>query len=260
VNTIPFSKYHGTGNDFVLIDDRDAHFDASDNALIARMCDRHLGIGADGLILIRQAPGLHFRMVYFNSDGLEGSMCGNGARCAVAFFNTIATKSSEVRFLAHDGEHRAWLDGPHIVVSMADVQSPAETEWGIYTDTGSPHLVVFDDRPETTDVFTRGKELRYNRAFQPRGVNVNFLSVDGKVLTIRTYERGVEAETLSCGTGAVAAAVAAAARHALHGAQSFELHTRGGLLHVTFEAGPEGFTKVTLAGPAQRVFSGSFYP
>jgi diaminopimelate epimerase len=254
---IHFTKYHGTGNDFIIIDDRSEAFDMSDVQRIARMCDRHFGIGADGLILIREEQGYDFRMVYFNADGLEGSFCGNGARCAVAFAQTLGIVNSETRFIAYDGEHRGRIDNGRIAISMADVHGISEMESGFVTNTGSPHLVRFVPAPEDVDVLAEGRTIRYGIAFSTQGINVNFVSDRGNnTLRIRTYERGVEGETLSCGTGAVAAAAAFAYSGGHQGQRAYRLVSNGGDLEVRFKASGEDFTEVELKGEAVRVFSG----
>ncbi len=220
-----FHKYHGTGNDFILVDDRGGLFPAGPGEaqpLIARLCARRTGIGADGLILIRKggvsAPDTAFRMIYYNADGLEGSFCGNGSRCALAFAHELGiTGGDDILFEASDGLHRASIlshstAGDYRVrVQLRDSPVPEQLEEDTYlADTGSPHLVLFHDDVKSVDVPVLGRRIRQAERWKPGGVNVNFVEVlDASLLYIRTYERGVEAETLSCGTGAAAAALAA---------------------------------------------------
>lgn len=255
--TIRFSKHHGTGNDFIMIDDRHEAFDLGDRPQIAAMCDRHFGIGADGLILIRHQAPYDFRMIYFNSDGREGSMCGNGARCAVAFCRELGLITDRARFLAYDGEHSATIAANTISVSMADVKGIREIGTDYVLDTGSPHLVRFVADPGKVDVMAEGRTIRDSAPFMQEGINVNFISVTDNIVIIRTYERGVEAETLSCGTGAIAAALVAGYRSEAQGHTSYQVDSRGGRLTVSFRAAPEGqFAGINLAGPASRVFDG----
>lgn len=256
-----FYKYQGTGNDFVMIDDRGNHFDANNHTLVRHLCDRRLGIGADGLILLRKHFDYDFEMVYFNADGYVGSMCGNGGRCAVAFARFLGIMEDHTTFLAADGPHEARVDEAGIVhLRMQDVMGQQEIEEdGIFLDTGSPHLVRF--LPSSTlaelNVFAEGRALRYNERFRERGTNVNFVqapSAPDQPWQVRTYERGVEAETFSCGTGVTAVALAASRRGAV---SPVHLRTIGGDLHVAFQTRPDGsFTHVFLSGPATRVFEG----
>ncbi|WP_400193504.1 diaminopimelate epimerase [Hymenobacter sp. B81] len=259
--TIHFFKYQGTANDFVMVDDRARTFPAADHALVNRLCDRRRGIGADGLILLREAPGYDFEMVYFNADGHLGSMCGNGGRCTVAFAQQLGVIGEQARFLAADGPHEASIDeAGQVRLRMMDVEGQQEWPEGVFLNTGSPHVVSF--LPPGTlagyDVYGRGRAVRYGDAFRERGgTNVNFVEAPaavGQPWQVRTYERGVENETHSCGTGVTAVALAAARR----GAQSpVPLRTPGGELSVSFVAHADGsFTEVYLSGPAEYVFAG----
>jgi diaminopimelate epimerase len=261
--TLPFYKYQGTGNDFVMVDDRAHRFDETNQALVHHLCDRRRGIGADGLILLRQHPEYDFEMVYFNADGRVGSMCGNGGRCTVAFAKQLGVIESNTRFLAADGPHEAQVDADSTVhLRMQDVaghQHIAEHD-GVFLNTGSPHLVRF--MPTSTlaelNVFAEGRAIRYGELFKEHGTNINFVekpATPDLPWQVRTYERGVEDETLSCGTGVTAVALAASQ----HGAESpVRLLTPGGELRVTFEALPDGaFTNIFLIGPAQLVFEGN---
>ena len=271
-----FAKYHGTGNDFILIDDRAATFDPADPARIAALCHRHFGIGADGLMLLREREGYDFEMLYFNADGRPGSLCGNGSRCVVAFARHLDLIQTEARFLAADGPHHAQIDPDGTVHLQMQNVAPARPApvfahlADVYLHTGSPHHVRFlteaihdehdyDHPPqlEDLDVAAVGHDIRHDQAYDPVGTNVNFAEIPADPThpwPLRTFERGVEAETLSCGTGAVAVALAAVA----HGATSpVRLQTLGGELWVSFDAQPDGsFANVWLSGPAVRVFQG----
>ena len=260
-----FHKYHGTGNDFIIIDDRAEQFDLTDQAYIAQLCHRRFGIGADGLLLLRERAGYDFEMVYFNADGAPSSMCGNGGRCLVAFAQLLGVISNRAYFLAVDGPHEAHVAADGIVrLKMADVAAPRLAGVGedVYLHTGSPHHVHFLDPQESLplaefDVFATGHEIRYDQIYDPAGVNVNFVEVPADPAhpwAVRTYERGVEAETYSCGTGVTAVALAASQRGAV---SPVRLSTPGGELEVSFETQPDGsFTNVWLSGPAVRVFGG----
>jgi len=253
-----FAKWEGTGNDFILVDDREGRFLAQGTELVRRLCDRHFGVGSDGLILV-QAPrreGDAYHMEFFNPDGSK-SFCGNGSRCAYGFWCSLTGSRAAVRFTAIDGAHTAeWQDGMVRVV-MRDVAGVERID--PRTDrvhTGSPHLVVWVDAPADLDVVQAGRTVRFSEAYAPDGINVNFIRAhDGRV-EMRTYERGVEDETLSCGTGVTAAALAAMERGAVE--HRCEVITRGGVLRVEAERDPDGgFTRVHLSGPVRHVFNGS---
>ena len=210
--TLRFYKYHGTGNDFILIDNRDDSFKPL-TGLIAQLCHRRFGIGADGLIMLNNSPGFDFGMRYFNADGHESTMCGNGGRCAVAFADYLSLALKKSRFLAADGEHSGFilgLDGNASMVrlSMNDVNGYQNRGKDFILNTGSPHLVRFIKEVEKTDVVKEGRALRYLSDFQPGGINVNFVEEREGHIFVRTYERGVEDETLSCGTGVTASSLA----------------------------------------------------
>ncbi len=224
-----FLKYQGTGNDFVMIDDRSRSFPADNQALIEQLCHRRFGIGADGLILLQNDDGYDFRMVYFNADGAEGSMCGNGGRCIVRFAHDLGLFTDRTRFRAVDGEHLAEVRGDEIFLKMSDV-SGIEDRGGVsFLHTGSPHVVQFVtdlDDADVVNVVADGRTLRYDSRFAPGGTNVNYVQVvDGNTLYVRTYERGVEDETFSCGTGVTAVALAAYAQHNMAG--PIAIRTRG---------------------------------
>ncbi|MCC3157694.1 diaminopimelate epimerase [Hymenobacter sp. 15J16-1T3B] len=256
-----FYKYQGTGNDFVMIDDRARTFPADDYALVRRLCERRRGIGADGLILLRTLPGYDFEMVYYNADGYLGSMCGNGGRCTVAFARQLGVIQNQARFLAADGPHEATVDADGTVrLRMMDVAGQQEMPDGIFLNTGSPHIVRFLPASSLAEhnVYAEGRAIRYGEFFGARGgTNVNFVEApqaSGQPWQVRTYERGVEDETHSCGTGVTAVALAAARRGA---ASPVPLRTIGGDLSVSFRQHPDGsFTEVYLNGPAAYVFEG----
>lgn len=254
-----FQKYEGTGNDFIMIDDRKENFPANNYELVARLCHRRFGIGADGLILIRNFPTADFNMLYYNADGLPGSMCGNGGRCAAAFAHSLGICSKEVTFNAFDGLHFATIGLKTVRLRMASLplSSVSLVEGGFYVNTGSPHYVkILDELPSDYPVYENGKKLRYSDAFvEFGGTNVNFVCGLGNKLQIRTYERGVEAETLSCGTGAVAAALVYFQKS---GFKEIELETLGGTLWVSFNTYNDYYSNIILEGPARSIFSGTF--
>lgn len=253
---IDFFKYHGTGNDFILIDNRNGQFPAEDHLLIEKMCHRNFGIGADGLMLLENHPELDFRMVYFNSDGKEGSMCGNGGRCMVLFAKHLGIIGQHAEFMAVDGVHKAEIQGDTISLKMSDVKEVEIATDYIFLDTGSPHHVIFSQNvTDDIDVFNIGKKIRYEK-YGETGANVNFVEKKTpSVFKIRTYERGVENETLSCGTGVVAAALAMTATKRTESNPVF-LETMGGQLQVHFEIENGVYTNIFLTGPAKRVFKG----
>ncbi|RYF72395.1 MAG: diaminopimelate epimerase [Cytophagaceae bacterium] len=252
-----FAKYQGTGNDFILIDDRNNTFPTHNQTLVAQLCHRRFGIGADGLILLQNQADYDFRMVYFNADGAEGSMCGNGGRCIVRFAHDLGVFKTHTRFLAVDGEHLAEVDGEEVRLKMSDVPSMDNQTGYTFLNTGSPHVVKFIDGLSAYDVVSEGRQLRNDSAFAPGGTNVNFTErVKGNGLFVRTYERGVEDETYSCGTGVTAAALVAYQQHQL--ASPISIRTIGGNLRVAFTPQADGsFTDIYLIGPAQRVFGGN---
>ena len=258
--TINFFKYQGTGNDFVLIDDRNKVFPASDQALIGKLCHRRFGIGADGLILLQNDPDYDFRMVYFNADGAEGSMCGNGGRCIVQFAHDLGLFENKTHFIAVDGEHLAEVKDEEIFLKMSDVSGIEDRESVAYLNTGSPHVVRFVtdlNDLDVVDVVKDGRRMRHDVRFAPGGTNVNYVqSINDHILFVRTYERGVEDETYSCGTGVTA--VALVAHQQLGMSAPVSIQTIGGNLRVSFNANPNGqFDSIYLIGPARLVFSGT---
>jgi len=249
---ITFEKYQAAGNDFVVIDNRSTNF-PKEKAIIEKICDRKFGIGSDGLILIEESQDSEFNMVFFNPDGSQ-SLCGNGCRAAIRFAESLKIATKSTSFNAFDGPHKGEIKGKTITLQMANVQNGRNVESGIFLDTGSPHVVLFVDDVEQVDVIGEGRKWRNSGLFGKGGTNVNFVEIqDNNDLYVRTYERGVENETLSCGTGVTAAALAAS----LKGCNSpATIKTKGGILTVSFSVNKNGFENIWLEGPAEHVFSG----
>lgn len=254
--TLIFDKYHGAGNDFLLIDNRKSDYKFS-SGVIKKMCDRHFGIGADGLIEILASNDADFYMRYYNADGNEGTMCGNGGRCAAAFALKNGISSSQMEFKTIDGMHEAKIikekPEPIIRLSMNDVEQFENRADHYVINTGSPHYVSFNEKPDQEDFVNKARKIRH--AFKPEGTNVNFAKKVKNQILVRTYERGVEDETLACGTGVTAVALAAAKEDNLKQG-AYEIHARGGVLKVYFEMSGTGFKNIWLEGPAAYVFSG----
>ncbi len=256
--TIQFTKYHGTGNDFIMIDARAFIATIFTEEFVRELCDRHLGIGADGLILLMKDAQLDFRMKYFNSNGREGTMCGNGGRCITAFAKNLGIIKEKAVFCGIDGLHESVInENGHISLKMIDVNDIKVLDDGFLIDTGSMHFVSFHKDLSSLDVYSEGKEIRHQARFGSEGTNVNFVQIiSDHELKIRTYERGVENETLSCGTGSVAAAISAYLRTNTD-KNSYLIHAPGGDLNVSFNsANREYFTNIWLKGPAEFVFKG----
>ena len=255
---IKFYKYQGTGNDFIMIDNRN-NLVALTNEQVAFLCHRRFGIGADGLILLESEPGFDFRMVYYNSDGNRSSMCGNGGRCITAFAKHLGLITDKARFSATDGAHEAFISENEIVsLKMQDVKSMELGDDYFYLNTGSPHYVKLVENIEQYDVFNEGRKIRTNERFKEEGTNVNFIEKQGEEIFVRTYERGVEDETFSCGTGVTAAALVAAVKGISSGKNNCLIKTKGGMLEVSFEKVLEqNFYNIWLKGPALSVFKGS---
>ncbi len=259
--SIPFFKYQGAGNDFILIDDREGNIDPLfSRELIEQWCDRRFGIGADGLILLQKTKdGDGYFMKYYNSDGRQSTFCGNGGRCFVSFASKLGVSDGEFLFLGTDGLHRGMISPENLIIlSMSDVKEVQVLDDHSYTlYTGSPHYVSFVDDVEAVDVFEKGRAVRNSDMFINEGINVNFVqSENASSIHIRTYERGVEDETYACGTGVVASAIANAIRHNEYSGDC-SVHAKGGQLRVTFDRnGNHDFTNVKLIGPAKEVFSG----
>ncbi|TYB77397.1 diaminopimelate epimerase [Bizionia gelidisalsuginis] len=251
-----FYKYQGTGNDFVFIDNRQQTFNKNNTKLIAKLCDRRFGIGGDGLILLENDDNTDFKMVYFNADGNESSMCGNGGRCIVAFAKFLNIIEDKTVFIAVDGVHEAIVTAEAIALKMQDVATIEETPTHTFLNTGSPHHVTNVDDVNAFDVKLEGAKIRYGAPYNEAGTNVNFVTkVNENTFTVRTYERGVEDETLSCGTGVTAVALAMHKRNKTK-ATTITLQTEGGILQVSFKKQNDGYTDIWLKGPTQQVFKG----
>lgn len=254
---VPFYKYQGTGNDFILIDNRMEKFPKNDTKMVSLMCDRRFGIGADGLILLENDKSAAFSMVYFNSDGRPGSMCGNGGRCIVSFAGFLGMIDTQTTFKAVDGLHVAVLEGPNVRLKMQPVTEIREKPEALFLDSGSPHHVQMIKGLKDFAVAEEGARLRYG-LYGEKGSNINFVEHLGdNKFYVRTYERGVEAETLSCGTGATAVALA------MHYSgrtvkESVILKTPGGELQITFKKNGQGYEDIYLTGPAEQVFNGEW--
>ncbi len=254
-----FYKYQGTGNDFVLIDNRNNAFDGSNNQLIGLLCQRRFGIGADGLMLMEASQKGAFAMRYFNSDGREALMCGNGGLCMAAFavHLGLVPRAERFEFEAADGLHEAEVRAGDVTLKMKDVKEVKQMEEGYFMDTGSPNFVRFVDNPAAVDVAAEGSKWSHHRLFAPEGTNVNFVRTASRsVAPMRTYERGVEGETWSCGTGAVASAIAVSLKTGT--GRLFRMQVPGGELTVSFDTSQAtAFTNIWLTGPAVLVFEGN---
>ncbi len=253
-----FYKYQGTGNDFVIIDNRDQLVSKNNTKLFKRLCDRKFGIGADGLMLLELPENEEddFTMVYFNADGNESSMCGNGGRCLVAFAAFLGVIKDKATFAAIDGKHHAEIKDGLVYLQMQDVSEIETFDSHLFLDTGSPHHVTMVDGLQSFDVENVGREIRNGAPYFEAGSNVNFVEKkNGSRFAVRTYERGVEDETLSCGTGVTAVALS---MHATQQTEKEEVNidTMGGELKVTFRKEPSGYKNIFLIGPAERVFKG----
>ncbi len=254
---IQFYKYQGTGNDFIILDNRQGIYDTLTTGQVAFLCNRRFGIGADGLMLLNPKEGYDFEMKYFNSDGRESSMCGNGGRCMVKFAWHLGLKKPLYHFIAVDGEHEAEIDDDGTVsLKMKDVHSIRETHGDFVLDTGSPHYVKMVNDVRNFNVAQKGHDIRNSNAFAKEGINVNFVEQnDDDEITVRTYERGVEAETLSCGTGVTASALVC--YHNEIGFNNVTVNTPGGKLAVEFDRlENDSYNNIWLCGPAEKVFEG----
>lgn len=253
---LQFFKYQGTGNDFVIIDNRQEIFPKNNTKLVAELCDRRFGVGADGLILLENDNLSDFKMVYYNADGAESSMCGNGGRCLVAFAHYLGVIDKETTFNAVDGLHHATVEGDIVNLKMIDVDNIHEKQNHSFLDTGSPHHVQLVKELEKFDVQKEGKKLRYG-IYGESGSNINFVEQkQDNAFDVRTYERGVEGETFSCGTGVTAVALA------MHesgktAANEVHIHTIGGDLTISFEKKDGKYSNIFLKGPAIQVFKGT---
>ena len=251
-----FYKYQGTGNDFVMIDNRQQLFDKNNTKHVAFLCDRRFGIGADGLILLENHDDLDFKMVYYNADGNESSMCGNGGRCIVAFAKKLGVIKNKAVFEATDGLHHATINDDVVKLQMQDVNSVQKFENHVFINTGSPHHVQFEENINDFDIKTLGAKIRYGAPYNNAGSNINFVKkITDSSFKVRTYERGVEDETLSCGTGVTAVAIA---MHAIGETNNnvINLKVQGGELQVCFDFENNTYKNVWLMGPAKFVFKG----
>ena len=255
---ITFQKYQGAGNDFIMLDNRVGQYSSIQESLIVHLCDRNRGVGADGLIMIEASNKVHFKMIYFNSDGKESTMCGNGARCAVAFAYTLNLVQSKCIFEAIDGLHKAEILSDKLVqISMNNVSQIETHGDALIMNTGSPHYVVLKNDISTLEIIKQAAKIRYSEAFKSKGINVNYIAInESGELQIRTYERGVENETLACGTGAVAAAIATDFWGLDCKKYPFTINALGGILKVGFDKTEHGYEKIVLSGSAEFVFSG----
>lgn len=253
-----FYKYQGAGNDFVVFDNRNGLFERDNVDLVRRLCDRRFGVGGDGLMLLQDAADYDFEMVYYNADGHEGSMCGNGGRCIVSFAQALGIIDGKADFLAADGPHYASIHGkPNwISLQMIDVNEIRKDGDAYVLDTGSPHYVKLVDGLDAFPVVEEGRKIRYNNTYRSKGINVNFVETDHEGYFVRTYERGVEDETLACGTGATAVALALAWHEGKEGELETPIRVAGGNLTIRFSKKGDAFTGVFLEGPAEFVFEG----
>jgi len=251
-----FSKYHGAGNDFVIVDNRSESFPKSTD-LIKHLCDRHFGIGADGLMLLENSPSADFYMRYYNSDGNESTMCGNGGRCITLFARNIGLIDSSTRFIGIDGEHQAYFESPNTInLKMQDVSEIEIGDDYYFINTGSPHYICFVDDVQKVEVITQGRTIRNRFNLKNGGTNVNFIDFSENTINIRTYERGVESETLACGTGTVASTIAYCI-HTKNLRPEYKIQTQGGELFVKFnKISNSRFEDIWLKGPAKQVFDG----
>ncbi len=252
---LQFYKYQGTGNDFILVDNRQAIFSKNNTKMVAQLCDRKFGIGADGLILLEEHPTADFKMVYYNADGNISSMCGNGGRCITHFANFLGIIGNNATFEAIDGFHEAKIENELVYLKMSDVADISIEKEFIFLNTGSPHHVQLVQNLPDYAVVTAGRSIR-NEIYGAAGANVNFVEeISQNMFAVRTYERGVEDETLSCGTGVTAVALA---MHATGKAteEKVTLQQPGGTLQIIFSKSENGYENIFLIGPATQVFKG----
>jgi diaminopimelate epimerase len=255
---LQFYKYQGTGNDFVILDNRDGKYKGLTTSQVKFLCDRRFGIGADGLMMLNLHPDYDFEMIYYNSDGRESSMCGNGGRCLTKFAYDAGLYQMKYKFIAPDGEHESEIneDGT-VALKMNNVNQITEDHGNFVLNTGSPHFVKFEQDIAHLDVFKKGREIRYNHEYKDDGINVNFVEQTDHPakIFVRTYERGVEDETYSCGTGVTACALVSF--HNDNGFNHVDVQTKGGLLSVEFEKDGKHYSNIWLIGPAEKVFEGT---
>jgi len=253
---LQFYKYHGTGNDFILIDNRNSQIKVLGAVQIKYLCNRNFGIGADGLMLLNNHDKYDFEMDYYNSDGSGGTMCGNGGRCIVAFAKKLGVINNKTEFIASDGLHEAFIDNlDEVQLKMMDVDKIEQKQSHYFIYTGSPHHIVFKDQIAELNVYQQGKAIRYSKEYIDEGTNVNFVQVNDKGIEIRTYERGVENETLACGTGAVASAISYYNKYKPV-SSNVNVKVLGGNLQVSFVEIENKYSNIFLTGPAKFVFKG----
>lgn len=256
---LTFSKYQGTGNDFIIADNRNGEYNSLSQKQIRLLCDRRFGIGADGLMLLQERAGYDFEMKYYNADGKEGSMCGNGGRCMAKFVYHLGIHRELYKFLAIDGVHEAEIDTDGIVsLRMKDVRAIRKFHGDYVLDTGSPHYIKMVSHVMEMDIYKKGYEIRHSKEFEDEGINVNFVeqTEEPDKIIVRTFERGVEDETLSCGTGVTAAALVC--YHNENGFNEVEVKTLGGLISVEFDRIDDNrYENIWLCGPAEKVFDGT---
>ena len=255
---IRFFKYQGTGNDFIILDNRDGTYQNLTKDHVQFLCNRRFGIGADGLMLLNRHPDYDFEMKYFNADGNESSLCGNGGRSLTKFASDVGLVQTTYKFIAIDGEHEASIntDGT-VALKMNDVNTVKYDHGNFILDTGSPHFVTLTSDVMHMDVRKKGRDIRYSPEFKQNGINVNFVeqTEEPDKIIVRTYERGVEDETLSCGTGVTAAALVC--HHNDNGFNRVEVMTKGGMLSVEYDKTGDGYKNIWLNGPAIKVFEGT---
>ena len=251
-----FIKYQGAGNDFILIDNRQRLYDQLD---VARLCHPKFGIGADGLMLLQNTNGYDFEMVYYNSDGNTSTMCGNGGRCIVDFAKRLNIIESSTVFKAIDGRHDAIWSQEKVELKMVDVHALASVGESYDLNTGSPHFVVFVNNVNEIDLLNEARKIRYDTPYEKEGINVNFVEIiNDTSIKVRTYERGVENETLSCGTGVTASSIALSKKlNSTNGTYNIAIQTPGGNLEVKYSLKDKHYNEVWLIGPATMVFEGS---
>jgi len=250
---ILFDKYQGTGNDFIMLNNMDGRYDGLSISHVQELCDRKFGVGADGLIKMSRHSNADFELEYYNSDGTQ-SFCGNGSRCAIQYASDNGIIKAETRFMAIDGEHHGLIENGVVSLKMNDVSILNSYNSDYIVDTGSPHYIHFEQ--EDIDIVEYGKKIRYSEKFNKDGINVNSLRINDGELYIQTYERGVEDETLSCGTGVTACALIAMKLISdVNGAVT--VNTKGGRLEVRADKKDEGFVNIWLKGPAKRVYGGA---
>jgi diaminopimelate epimerase len=258
VQQLPFYKYQGAGNDFIMVDNRSLSYQHNNPEKLAKLCDRRFGVGGDGIMFLEPAEGFDFKMVYYNADGNPSSMCGNGGRCIVAFAKFLGVIENETTFIAVDGPHYAKISdaGDWVSLQMIDVEHIEKDENDFVLNTGSPHYVKFAKDIADKDVFTEGRTIRYNDTYKEKGINVNFVEPKADHLFVRTYERGVEDETFACGTGVTAVALANAFANGKTGNIETPIKVLGGDLNIKFTYDGKTFTNIFLEGPAKQAFKG----